>query len=106
MIDLEHDEKEWFIDEYEPEVDYQDYDYSDLMLQAEMLDFPGVALKSADSWVKKGPYNIGHMTHIFGIQNRRCRMRVRTEFEMHFMILLLNYSWMSDFFSKMRILVD
>lgn len=49
MIDLEHDEKEWFIDEYEPEVDYQDYDYSDLMLQAEMLDFPGVALKSADS---------------------------------------------------------
>lgn len=46
---MDHDEKEWFIDELEPELEYLDYDYSDLMLEADLLDFPGVSLKSADS---------------------------------------------------------
>jgi len=64
LIDLDHDEKEWFIDELEPELEYLDYDYSDLMLEADLLDFPGVSLKSADSGRAQGGIRVRNMGRI------------------------------------------
>ena len=51
VINFNDDELEWEIDEDDPIMDYQDYDYDLSLIELELMEFRNFTLKSSDTYV-------------------------------------------------------